>query len=299
MLVKHYMKKSMEIVSNPEYMAVIDTSKETAVNNGRSNSFIFDEEIRNKLYEGTANPNVDFKTDRSTTIVTPAKKSGGAEPNTKQLKGKGLSVYSSKKDFRQKENETINKAISESLDSLQKNIQKIEGQMIKQLDEQHENFLRLKKFKKTKQRTINNLSIIQPTTRRSSAFGSSLTNPKRRGSKYDIVVDALAGTFKSEKEILFDILEHSEKQMKINQEFMQKEIDVFVNKSVKEMNDAIDELRMSYLEDIKEVDESVFPDLVNELKNDMETEIDILRDRYEELRMSETDKIRIKFKSTI
>ena len=63
--------------------------------------------------------------------------------------------------------------------------------MIKQLDEQHENFLRLKKFKKTKQRTINNLSIIHPTTRRSSAFGSSLTAPKRRGSKYDIVVDAL------------------------------------------------------------------------------------------------------------
>ena len=42
--------------------------------------------------------------------------------------------------------------------------------------------------------------------------------------------------------------------MKINQEIMQKEVDIFVNKSVKEMNDAIDELRMSYMEDIKEVD---------------------------------------------
>jgi len=84
--------------------------------------------------------------------------------------------------------------------------------------------------------------------------------------------------------------------MKINQEIMQKEIDIFVNKSIKEMNDAIDELRMSYLEDIKEVDETVFPDLVNELKNDMESEIEILRERYEELRMNETEKIRSKYK---
>jgi hypothetical protein len=42
--------------------------------------------------------------------------------------------------------------------------------------------------------------------------------------------------------------------MKINQELMQKEIDDFISKSIKEMNDAIDELRLSYLEDLKEVD---------------------------------------------
>ena len=59
---------------------------------------------------------------------------------------------------------------------------------------------------------------------------------------------------KSEKDILADILEHSERQLKINQDFMQKEIDDFNSKCVKEMNDAIDEVRLSYQDEFVEID---------------------------------------------
>lgn len=41
--------------------------------------------------------------------------------------------------------------------------------------------------------------------------------------------------------------------------------------------------------------ENVFPDLVVELKSDMETEIEILREKYEELRFNESEKIRHKY----
>lgn len=39
----------------------------------------------------------------------------------------------------------------------------------------------------------------------------------------------------------------------------------------------------------------MFPDLLEELKSDMETEIEILREKYEELRNSETEKIKKKY----
>ena len=96
-----------------------------------------------------------------------------------------------------------------------------------------------------------------------------------------------------------DIIEHSQRQIKINEELMQKEIDDFISKSIKEMNDAIEELRISYNNEFVEIDgkkdyvkiENVFPDLLVELKNDLENEIEILTEKYEELRTSETKRI--------
>ncbi len=108
-----------------------------------------------------------------------------------------------------------------------------------------ENFNRLKKLRKTKTK--------KPPQQSTTPKGSA--NTTRRGSKYEKVVESLVlNQGVSQKEVLLDILEHSERQMKINQELMQKEIDDFISKSIKEMNDAIDELRLSYLEDLKEVD---------------------------------------------
>ena len=53
---------------------------------------------------------------------------------------------------------------------------------------------------------------------------------------------------------MIDILEHSERQLKMNQDQMQKEIDEFIEKSIKEMNDAIEELRLSYQAEFVEID---------------------------------------------
>lgn len=51
-----------------------------------------------------------------------------------------------------------------------------------------------------------------------------------------------------------DILEYSEKQAKLNQEKRDKEIEDYSMKIDKEMNIAIDEIKFSYTEDMKDID---------------------------------------------
>ena len=51
-----------------------------------------------------------------------------------------------------------------------------------------------------------------------------------------------------------DILEYSEKKAKISQEKMGQEIEEYINKNIKEMNEAIEEIRYSYSEDMKDID---------------------------------------------
>jgi hypothetical protein len=51
-----------------------------------------------------------------------------------------------------------------------------------------------------------------------------------------------------------DILEYSEKQARLNQEKVNKEIEEYINKNTKEMNEAIEEIQFSYSEDMKEID---------------------------------------------
>lgn len=95
---------------------------------------------------------------------------------------------------------------------------------------------------------------------RSSA--STSRRVSRRGSKYDDVLESLGTNCliivlsqnKTEQDIMIDILEHSERQLKMNQDQMQKEIDEFIEKSIKEMNDAIEELRLSYQAEFVEID---------------------------------------------
>ena len=51
-----------------------------------------------------------------------------------------------------------------------------------------------------------------------------------------------------------DILEFSEKQAKINLEKMNQEIEDFTVKNCKEMNEAVEEIKFSYSEDMKDID---------------------------------------------
>jgi hypothetical protein len=102
-----------------------------------------------------------------------------------------------------------------------------------------------------------------------------------------------------------DILEYSEKQAKLNSEKKTKEIDDYANKIDKEMNEAIDEIMFSYTEDMKDIDgkpdlmsENVFPEIMDELKNDMQNEIVAVKEKYEDLKNKEIEKIKVKFQSS-
>ena len=84
----------------------------------------------------------------------------------------------------------------------------------------------------------------------------------RRGSKYDPILESLCMYYitlastqnKQQFDIMKDILEYSEKQTKINQEKMQMEIDEYTSKTIKEMNEAVEEIKFSYNEDMKDID---------------------------------------------
>jgi len=61
------------------------------------------------------------------------------------------------------------------------------------------------------------------------------------------------------------------------------------------MNEAVEEIRFSYTEDMKDIDENVFPEIMEELKSDMHIEIENLKEKYDELRNTEVEKIKAKY----
>ena len=157
--------------------------------------------------------------------------------------------------IRDQENEIINSQLKDELDKIEQKTHKIEENLNKDIDIQLENFQNRKKLKKNRKKQIE-INILS----RSSA--STSRRVSRRGSKYDDVLESLGTNCliivlsqnKTEQDIMIDILEHSERQLKMNQDQMQKEIDEFIEKSIKEMNDAIEELRLSYQAEFVEID---------------------------------------------
>jgi hypothetical protein len=100
-----------------------------------------------------------------------------------------------------------------------------------------------------------------------------------------------------------DILEYSEKQAKLNQEKVHKEIEEYTHKNTKEMNEAIEEIKFSYSEDMKEIDglyffktDNVFPEIIEQLKKDMLIDINLTKEKYEDSKLNQIEKIKAKYK---
>ena len=81
----------------------------------------------------------------------------------------------------------------------------------------------------------------------------------------------------------------------IDQNAMLKEIEEYVEKNKKEMYQALEELKISYDPEIKEAEESGFPDIAESLREDMSGELENLTAQYEEQRMKEVEAIRAKY----
>ncbi len=90
-------------------------------------------------------------------------------------------------------------------------------------------------------------------------------------------------------------MELSEKKIKSTQIIMMKEIEDFIEKNMAEMHKALDELRISFEDEIKSVDEEVFADVVKGLKEDMVVELENLKEQYEEQRREGVEKIKSKY----
>ena len=76
---------------------------------------------------------------------------------------------------------------------------------------------------------------------------------------------------------------------------MLREIEDYVQKNMNEMYQALEELKASFQEEINEAEENGFSDIANGLKEDLQVELDNLKDQYEEQRRIETEKIKDKY----
>ena len=76
---------------------------------------------------------------------------------------------------------------------------------------------------------------------------------------------------------------------------MLREIEDYVQKNMNEMYQALEELKASFQEEINEAEENGFSDIADGLKQDLQVELDNLKDQYEEQRITETEKIKAKY----
>lgn len=76
---------------------------------------------------------------------------------------------------------------------------------------------------------------------------------------------------------------------------MLNEIQEYVGKNMNEMYKALDELKQSYEQEIKEVEESGYPGVSSGLKEDLNVELDNLKLLYEEQRIKQTEIIRERY----
>ena len=85
------------------------------------------------------------------------------------------------------------------------------------------------------------------------------------------------------------------KRVSIGQNQMLKEIEEYVEKNMNEMYKALDELKESFNIEIRDAEENGYPEIAKGLYEDMQVELENLKDQYEEQRRIETDKIRSKY----
>ena len=76
---------------------------------------------------------------------------------------------------------------------------------------------------------------------------------------------------------------------------MLREIEDYVQKNMNEMYQALEELKASFQEEINEAEENGFTDIADGLKEDLQAELDNLKDQYEEQKRVETEKIKAKY----
>ena len=91
-------------------------------------------------------------------------------------------------------------------------------------------------------------------------------------------------------------IEIKKRKNSIKQNQMLKEIEEYVQKNMDEMYKSLEEIKASFEDEIKEAEENGYPDIAQGLKEDLEAELENMKDQYEEQRRVETDKIREKYK---
>ena len=216
--------------------------------------------------------------------------------------GSGPIVPKKKHKFSKKENiDLINKRVTEVDSKLHKIDQKVSDEIVSQMS----NFETRKRQKKIKRKdgTITTLAELEQEEKNKIA---QQEKEKEEKLKEQLTINTeeeenkIFNFDEKEKESVPSDIEITPRSLRrrgssIGQNAMLKEIEEYVEKNKKEMYQALEELKISYDPEIKEAEESGFPDIAESLREDMSGELENLTAQYEEQRMKEVEAIRAKY----
>ena len=209
-------------------------------------------------------------------------------------------VLKKRQKYSKKENvEFINKKITEVDSKLHKIDQKVSDEIVSQMS----NFETRKRQKKIKRKdgTITTQAELEQEEKNMIA-----EQEKEEKLKEELTITTeeddskLNNIEEKEQDSTPSDIETTPRSLRrrgssIDQNAMLKEIEEYVEKNKKEMYQALEELKISYDPEIKEAEESGFPDIAESLREDMSGELENLTAQYEEQRMKEVEAIRAKY----
>lgn len=212
----------------------------------------------------------------------------------------------------------INLFIKKKLLEVSSNLNKIDQAMTNEMIEQMSEFEANKRKRKIMKSKINNKENQEDKNSDTNSISTPSSNGEEQNINDNIIKSAedelkileLSGINsiekKDSKENISDINninininiknnENTPTKNIIGNNPMLREIEDYVQKNMNEMYQALEELKASFQEEISEAEENGFQDIADGLKEDLQAELDNLKDQYEEQRRIETEKIKSKY----
>ncbi len=212
----------------------------------------------------------------------------------------------------------INLFIKKKLLEVSSNLNKIDQAMTNEMIEQMSEFEANKRKRKIMKSKINNKENQEDKNSDTNSISTPSSNGEEQNINDNIIKSAedelkileLSGINsiekKDSKENISDINninininiknnENTPTKNIIGNNPMLREIEDYVQKNMNEMYQALEELKASFQEEINEAEENGFQDIADGLKEDLQAELDNLKDQYEEQRKVETEKIKAKY----
>ena len=161
--------------------------------------------------------------------------------------------------------------------------------------------IKLKRIdKKVSDNIVDQMAIFESNKRNKKIRkkkNSEIKEEKEKEKETEVKNEAKNEVNENDIEIMNNINKNSRRRgSSISQPKFLKEIEEYVEKNMKEMYKAIEELKQSYEGEINEAVESGFDEIAESLRNDLKFEEENLTAQYEEERTKQIELIRAKYK---
>ena len=175
--------------------------------------------------------------------------------------------------------EQMKESISKKVKEVDLNLKKIESKVSNEIVNQMQNFEARKRGMKVRAKQVS----------KSPAKELSIEVDKSSMKSSEVSFEAGLGTPTKK-------IPTRRRGSSIGHTAMLKEIEEFVDKNLKEMNAALEEIKTSYSAEIQDANDNGFPDIAESLEEDMKGELENLTAQFEEQRAKEVEAIKEKYR---